>query len=97
MPGFYVEDWLTNSLWGSMGDTTATGAVAVSGTNQTWLSGGDLLLTDVGVQTASCVQPASCSLDAGNANHHAWPDGVADGSGIDWEPTMLTFLQKHHR
>jgi poly(3-hydroxybutyrate) depolymerase len=95
-PGFFVEDWLTASLWGSMGDTVATGAVTVK-TNQTWVSGGDLLLDASGAPVAACQQPASCTKSAGNTNHHAWPDGVADGSNVDWEPTMLTFLQKHHR
>jgi len=39
--------------------------------------------------------PTTCTPAAGLRNHMRWPDGVADGSGLDHEPAMLGYLRAH--
>jgi pimeloyl-ACP methyl ester carboxylesterase len=46
----------------------------------------------LGQRRFACAAPASCSRVVGLRNHLAWPNGIADGSGIDWEADMLGFL-----
>jgi predicted esterase len=89
-PGMNVEGWL-GTLTATMGDATVT----------------DLMLSDAGVKlhesTGSPIGGSQCAAgnsnacpaSVGDANHQHWPDGVEDGSGLDWEPTMLGFLAAH--
>ena len=89
-PGMNVEGWI-GTLTSAMGDTNVT----------------DLMLSDAGAKLhestgapiggAACApgNATACPASLGNANHQNWPDGVEDGSGIDWEPTMLGFLAAH--
>ena len=61
---------------------------------------GDAAVTDVmidanAVQRASCTAASLCTGTGGLVNHVRWPDGVQDGSGNDWEPAMLAFLNAH--
>ena len=53
----------------------------------------ELLLASDGTVTASC--DGSCSLVEATLAHIRWPDGIADGSGIDREPAMLDYLAAH--
>ena len=53
------------------------------------------LITGNGQQTTMCSTRATCTPIIGLINHMRWPDGVADGSGIDHEPAMLDFLREH--
>jgi poly(3-hydroxybutyrate) depolymerase len=48
-----------------------------------------------GAATTSCADTTTCTMALGASNHTQWLDGIADGSGIDWEPTMLGFLRDH--
>jgi predicted esterase len=59
----------------------------LGGTNVT-----DVIIDAMAATAMSCDDTASCTKTAGDANHIHWPDGVADGSGVDWEPKMLGFL-----
>lgn len=43
----------------------------------------------------SCLGPTFCSSTLAYLNHLRWPDGVADGSGINHELDMLGFLRDH--
>lgn len=54
-----------------------------------------LIVTGTGRSTPSCTAASSCSGSVALLNHVRWPDGVADGSGIDHEPAMLDFLRDH--
>jgi len=38
---------------------------------------------------------ASCAMMTALLQHIYWPDGVADRSGVDHEPEMLSFLREH--
>lgn len=42
-----------------------------------------------------CTLGLLCNPLVAFRNHFFWPDGHEDKSGIDWEPEMLDFLQKH--
>lgn len=55
----------------------------------------DQTLDAWGRAVAACTLPALCTAVGGLTNHLRWPDGVADGSGRDWEPAMLAFLAAH--
>ncbi len=46
-----------------------------------------------GEEVADCVGPVACGVTRALLNHVAWPDGVRDGGGVDWEPRMLDFLR----
>ncbi len=48
-----------------------------------------------GVVTDHCTPPPYCTLSVATLNHLRWPDGVADGSGLDHEVEMLRFLRNH--
>lgn len=52
-----------------------------------------LLATDGSGRATGCA--ASCGDLLGSLAHVRWPDGVADGSGLDREPDMLGFLRDH--
>jgi hypothetical protein len=52
-----------------------------------------LMLDATGDKTKGCLAPSSCTTTVGTANHARWPDGLSDGGGHDWEPTMLDFLR----
>ncbi len=54
-----------------------------------------LIVTGLGTRANQCTPPWLCPLSVATLNHVRWPDGVADGSGIDWEPVMLDFLAAH--
>jgi predicted esterase len=75
-PGYDVETWIAR-LQGPLGGMTTTKDVIIS--------------TTAALATA-CVPAAMCAQGPGGLNHSHWPDGVADGSGVDWEPDMLKFL-----
>lgn len=53
----------------------------------------ELLLASNGSVASTCA--ASCSQVDATLAHVRWPDGVADGSGIDREPQMLGYLAAH--
>ena len=48
-----------------------------------------------GWPVTGCTAPGVCTPTIATLNHLRWPDGVADGSGIDHERTMLDFLRDH--
>jgi len=53
----------------------------------------ELLLASNGSVAAGCA--TSCSQVEATLAHVRWPDGVADGSGVDREPQMLGYLAAH--
>lgn len=53
------------------------------------------IVTGTGQLTEACTAPAFCTPSIATLNHLRWPDGVADGSGIDHEAAMLEFLRDH--
>jgi dienelactone hydrolase len=52
-----------------------------------------LTLNAQGAATVSCAN--ICTRNAGIQQHVRWPDGIADGSGIDREIAMLSYLREH--
>jgi predicted esterase len=54
-----------------------------------------ILLDDTGHVAGACDNGATCTIARGQTNHGHWPNGVHDGSGIDYEPTMLDYLKAH--
>jgi len=48
-----------------------------------------------GLAVRVCTPAPLCAPASGLLNHVRWPDGVADGSGIDHEPDMLDFLRAY--
>ncbi len=56
-----------------------------------------LIVKANGTITERCTAPRWCPKAVAILNHIRWPDGVADDSGIDHEPAMLTFLADHPR
>lgn len=67
---------------------TLQGPMGASGTQR-------LLVAPDGTDAVACQAAIGCGQIEGLLAHVRWPDGVADGSGIDREPTMLTFLRTH--
>ncbi len=53
------------------------------------------IVASTGQSSSSCAPVSSCPGSLALLNHVRWPDGVADGSGIDHEPEMLDFLRDH--
>ncbi len=53
----------------------------------------ELLLASDGTVATGC--DSSCSLVEATLAHIRWPDGIADGSGVDREPAMLDYLAAH--
>ncbi len=51
------------------------------------------IITMQGRETPGCA--ATCGQLVALQNHVRWPDGVADGSGVDHERSMLEFLRQH--
>ena len=51
-----------------------------------------ITLDRFGQRRFACAAPSLCSQAVGLRNHLAWPNGIADGSGVDWETEMLRFL-----
>ncbi len=51
------------------------------------------IVTGLGQATNRCTINALCSVAGALINHISWPDGVADGSGIDYEPAVLDALR----
>ena len=60
----------------------------VSNPNMSWR-----IVSGTGATVTSCTAPQFCTAAIATVNHLRWPDGVADGSGIDHEPDMLDFLK----
>ena len=54
-----------------------------------------LIVSGTGQSVANCTPPPFCTGSIALLNHLRWPDGVADGSGIDHELEMLDFLRDH--
>jgi poly(3-hydroxybutyrate) depolymerase len=54
-----------------------------------------LLVAPNGGAALACDTALGCGNIEGLLAHVRWPDGVADGSGVDREPTMLDFLRAH--
>ncbi len=52
-------------------------------------------ITARGERVDSCPAPGTCTEAAATLNHVRWPDGVADGSGKDWEVDLLDYLRAH--
>ncbi len=50
------------------------------------------IVNGFGVEVDSCTGPALCGPAIATLSHVRWPDGVADGSGVDHEADMLRFL-----
>jgi predicted esterase len=55
----------------------------------------DVILDPKAAETSSCAPV--CSEITALTNHLHWPDGIWDGSGVDWELEMLGFLRDHPR
>ena len=55
------------------------------------------IVSAFGQTVERCTGPALCTSAVALLNHVRWPDGVADNSGIDHEPDMLTFMRDHPR
>jgi poly(3-hydroxybutyrate) depolymerase len=82
----------------AQGVTLAPGFVV-----QTWVSElatlvGDSLVTSLtvtgdGKMISTCTAAAFCQSSLAILNHLHWPDGISDGSGMDYEPMMLDFLR----
>lgn len=53
------------------------------------------IVSGTGQIVSSCTAAPFCATPIALLNHIRWPDGVADGSGIDQEPEMLDFLRDH--
>jgi hypothetical protein len=51
------------------------------------------IVAGIGLAVPGCTPPPQCTPAVSLLNHVRWPDGVADGSGIDHEPEMLDFLR----
>jgi len=47
-----------------------------------------------GQPAEACTGPALCGPAIATLGHVRWPDGIADGSGIDHEADMLAFLRQ---
>jgi predicted esterase len=52
-----------------------------------------IIVSGLGDVVGRCSGAGLCSVEAAYINHVRWPDGVADGSGLDHEPAMLDFLR----
>jgi poly(3-hydroxybutyrate) depolymerase len=76
-PGHIVEQWVLQDL-----------PIKVKNPNAQWR-----IVSGIGQQTGACTPSSICTPAIGLINHMRWPDGVADGSGIDHEPAMLDFLR----
>src|SRR5262249_2524002 len=81
-PGNAVEEWMLR-LQSVTGTTVGDPALE------------DSIIDYGGSRALQCASAALCGVVAGTANHLHWPDGVEDGSGQDYEPTMLWFLGGH--
>jgi poly(3-hydroxybutyrate) depolymerase len=55
----------------------------------------DTIIDGNGQLVTSCAVATLCTNAGGTLNHLRWPDGVADGSGRDWEIAMLEFMRAH--
>lgn len=55
----------------------------------------NIIVAGTGATVSACTAAASCSAALATVNHIRWPDGVADGSGIDHEGEMLDYLRAH--
>jgi len=53
------------------------------------------IVSGTGQSVTSCTPAPFCTTGIATLNHVRWPDGVADGSGVDHEPAMLDFLRDH--
>ena len=53
------------------------------------------ILTGLGTRTTRCTPAVLCVPAVATLNHVRWPDGFADGSGLNHEPQMLGFLRDH--
>ena len=65
-------------------------ATKVSNPNAEWR-----IVTGIGTVASQCSAIPPCSVEGALINHVRWPNGVADGSGVDHEPAMLDFLRDH--
>lgn len=78
-PGHVVDPWITQDLPNK-----------IRNPNTLWR-----IVDRNGQHVNMCASNAQCTPSLGLLNHIRWPDGVADGSGIDHEPVMLDFLRDH--
>jgi hypothetical protein len=69
--------------------------LATLGTVEDDMNISQTLIGGNGELASACLTVADCPEETGVNNHLHWPDGVADGSGMDWEPDMLQFLKNH--
>ncbi len=53
------------------------------------------LITGFAAAVSACASTQTCTYNIGLINHMRWPNGIFDGSGIDWEQGMLQFLKDH--
>jgi hypothetical protein len=56
-----------------------------------------VLISGRGRRVNRCTPAGWCSITGASLNHLAWPDGIFDKSGRDYEPVMLDFLREHAR
>jgi hypothetical protein len=54
-----------------------------------------LLLDNTSHVVTACDNSPSCTVTLGRTNHGHWPNGVHDGTGLDYEPNMLDYLKNH--
>jgi len=79
-PGNIAEDWIT------------TLRTTIADPYVTWLP---ITRNAVEVSEGTCAPSSLCSALTAIFNHLHWPDGVADASGVDFEPAMLQFMREH--
>jgi hypothetical protein len=85
-------------------DLAADGASITPGFDvETWMNdlasevgdpnGSRRIVNGWGQEVAQCTGAAFCGPAVATVGHVRWPDGVADGSGVDHEADMLNFLR----
>jgi hypothetical protein len=55
----------------------------------------DMLFDAHGANASACLPITACTSQLGATNHGSWPDGIADGGGLDRELDVLAFLRDH--
>ncbi len=53
------------------------------------------LILSSGKLEPACMLPKLCPPSDWATNHGRWPNGIDDGTGVDFEPEMLDFLKTH--
>jgi len=53
------------------------------------------IIDESGNKKNNCLEANLCHKKVATRNHFCWPDGISDGSGIDYEIELLNFFKKH--